>query len=218
MTLFQWLGRGITLLSLAILLSGCASTQYAVLEKVGIQKRDILVDRIEDAQSAQENTKRQFATAYELFSALIDVDAPELEAAYKKLSAAVEESEGAGNNLASRINKVESVAGDLFSEWEQELDLYSNQNLRKASERNMNQTRVRYQALLSRMWRAHARVEPVLHKLQDNVLYLKHNLNARAVNSLDNEVEVVQLEVGRLIQEMEAAIAESEAFLQSMQG
>ena len=82
----------------------------------------------------------------------------------------------------------------------------------------MRQTRARYQALLARMRRAHASVEPVLHKLQDNVLYLKHNLNARAVNALDNEVELVQLEVRRLIEEMEAAIAESEEFLHSMQG
>jgi len=212
--MFHW----IRTILITFLLTGCASTQYAVLEKVGVQKRDILVDRIEDAQSAQESTKRQFSNAYELFSALVDVDAPELEAAYKKLSAAVEKSEGAGADLGARIDKVESVANDLFHEWKQELDLYSNQNLRKASEKNMNATRSRYQALLARMRRAHSSVEPVLHKLQDNVLYLKHNLNARAVNSLDNEVEVVQVEVQRLIQEMEAAIAESEAFLQSMQG
>ena len=212
----HWISPGLAGI-LIFLLTGCASMQYAALEKVGVQKRDILVDRIEETQSAQEQIKQRFNSAYELFASLVDVDVAELESAYKKLSSAVERSEKSTEALSSRIAKVESVAEDLFDEWQRELDLYSNQNLRAASEKNLNQTRRQYKNLMARMYRAEDSVQPVLFKLQDNVLYLKHNLNARAVNALDNEVDVVQIEVRRLIEEMEAAISESDTFLQSMQ-
>ena len=56
----------------------------------------------------------------------------------------------------------------------------------------------------------------VLAKLNDQVLFLKHNLNARALGSLQGTAESLQLEVGQLVQEMEAFINEATAFINQM--
>ena len=78
---------------------------------------------------------------------------------------------------------MESVAEDLFSEWVQELDQYSRADLRRTSASLLNDTRTRYQQLMTSMRRAERSIAPVLEVFQDQVLVLKHNLNARTIGA-----------------------------------
>ena len=96
-------------------------------------------------------------------------------------------------------------------------DLYSNESLRRDSERQLADTQRRYQRLLTAMQRAEATIDPVMDNLRDNVLYLKHNLNARAIASIRGELDTINADVDRLIEAMEAAIAESDRFISEMQ-
>ena len=206
---------GVLLLSL----TACGTTQnikYSVLEKAGIHKRDILVDRIEKTSEAQEETKEDFKTAYDRLSELVDVDDAGLESKYKQLQKAVDVSETRSNQLKSRISSVDSVAQDLFVEWRQELEQYTNVGLRRKSENNLKMTEQRYNTIYRQMENSYARALPVLKVLQDNTLYLKHNLNARAVKGISNEVLSVEDKVSQLILQMEKSISESKQFIDSM--
>lgn len=49
--------KKLLLLPMLLLVFGCESTYYDAMEKIGVHKRDILIDRIEDAQTAQEEVK-----------------------------------------------------------------------------------------------------------------------------------------------------------------
>ena len=64
---------------------------------------------------------------------------------------------------------------------------------------------------------AAAKMDPVLAAFKDQTLFLKHNLNARAIASLETDLAKVKTEVAELIQEMEASIAEANAFIDSLQ-
>ncbi len=210
----------LSILLLTLSLSACGvaqKVQYSALEKVGVHKRDILVDRIEKTSETQEKTKEQFQSAYEELVSLVDVDDQALEEKYKKMASAVERSEDKARELESRIKSVDSVAKALFVEWEEELSQYQSQNLRKASEQNLVATKQRYAVIHQKMKESHQRVEPVLQVLQDNILFLKHNLNARAVSSISGEVLVIEAKVKQLINEMEASIVESKKFVDNMQ-
>lgn len=66
------------------------------------------------------------------------------------------------------------------------------------------------------MERAESRIQPVLTAMNDQVLFLKHNLNAQAVASLQNELVTVETDVATLIREMETAIAEADTFISAM--
>lgn len=208
--------RLITALGLALLLTACSSTYYSAMEKVGFEKRDILVDRVEDARDSQEEAQEQFASALEQFSALVNFDGGELEDIYERLSDEYESSVEAAEDVGERIDSIEKVAGDLFDEWRDELEEYSNASLRRDSERKLNETERQYERLVSAMRRAEARMEPVLEALQDNVLYLKHNLNASAIGALQGELGNIRADVDRLIAEMNAAIAESDSFIATL--
>lgn len=198
------------------LLCGCQSAYYGTMEKLGYHKRDILAARVEDAREAQARTKEQFESALDRFSRLLSYEGGDLEETYRALAAELDESEERAARVRDRIAAVEDVGGALFEEWRAELDLYTRRDLRRASERKLEETRRRYDRLLGAMRRAEKRIEPVLAALRDQVLYLKHNLNARAVGALRGELETVESGVAALVRDMQRAIDESDAFLRTL--
>lgn len=206
----------ITATLLVTTLSGCASAYYNAWEKVGVHKRDILVDRVEDTRDAQADAQEEFKDALEQFGSVVTIQDTDLKRAYDKFSAEYEDSEEAAQNVTKRIEKVESVAEALFEEWEAELAQYQNASLRSQSKQQLNDTRRRYQSMLRSMRSAEKSMYPVLKTFKDYVLILKHNLNAQAVGSLKGEFASLKNDIQRLIGDMNKSIAESEEFINSI--
>ena len=194
-------------------LSACTQTYYSAMEKVGIHKRDIMVDRVEDARDAQTDAQEQFKSALEQFDSVVKLQETDLKKAYDKLSREYDRSAEAADEVSGSIDKVESVAGDLFDEWEKELKEYQNPQLRRSSADKLKITRKRYKDMLTSMHRAEASMAPVLKVFHDNVLFLKHNLNAQAIGSLQGEFAGLKGQIDTLIKEMNAAIALSNTFI-----
>jgi chromosome segregation ATPase len=209
--------RVLALLAAAALLAGCQSAYYAAAEKVGYAKREILVDRVESARDAQQDAREEITDALTEFRKVVDFEGGELEKRYKALDAQLKDSERAADAVRSRIAAVEDVAGALFKEWQDELGQYSSPTLRARSEEQLRQTKARYGEMIGAMKRAEARLEPALAPLRDQVLFLKHNLNAQAVAGLKGEVVRVDAEVNRLVQELDAAIAEADRFIAELE-
>lgn len=202
---------------IALVATGCQTAYYSTMEKLGYHKRDILVSRVEGARDSQQEAKEQFKSALEQFSSVMNFDGGDLEAKYKKLDRELERSEAKAQAVREHIDDVESVSGALFEEWEEELDQYSNADLRQTSEQQLAQTQRRYTQLISAMRRAEAKIEPVLTPFRDQVLFLKHNLNARAIASLQSEMVSVESDIAALIKEMEASIAEADSFITDLE-
>lgn len=205
----------VTLLAL-LALAGCQTTYYKTMEAFGVHKRDLMVSRVEAARDDQEEAKEQFRDALEAFSAVVDVEGGDLERMYTKLRDEYEASKEQAEDVHERIAAVQDVAEDLFDEWEDELDLYQSKELRRSSERTMKRTRRRYEEMLAAMQRAEAKMVPVLERFQDQVLFLKHNLNARAIASLENTVVSLEAEVEALVRDLERSIAEANEFIDAM--
>jgi septation ring formation regulator EzrA len=187
------------------------------MEKVGVHKREILVDRVEEARDTQEETKEQFKSALEAFSSLTGFEGGDLEDKYTELSNVLEDSEDKADELHKRIEAIEDVSTALFREWEAELDEYSSANLRRSSARQLEDTRTHYKQLIGAMRKAESKIEPVLQPLRDQVLYLKHNLNARAIASLQHDLQDIRTDVSSLIRDLEDAVAEANRFIASME-
>jgi len=198
------------------ILAGCSSTYYKTMESFGIEKRDILVDRVEEARDAQDEASEQFADALDQFRSVVAFDGGDLEEVYDRLNTEYERSEAEAEQVSDRVDSVESVAEDLFAEWQKELDQYTRADLRRNSESLLRDTRGRYKQMMQAMRRAERSMEPVLEAFRDQVLVLKHNLNAQAIGSLRNELGSIERDTARLISEMQKAIAEADAFIQSM--
>jgi len=189
---------------LAFFCLSCAKTYYKTMETFGVHKRDILVDRVEDARDSQEKAGEQFHSALESFREVVDFDGGDLERRYDRLSTEYERSEARARDVSDRISAVEKVAGDLFDEWEDELREYSDDRLRRSSERTLRKTRDNYSDLI------------YLARLKDQVLFLKHNLNAQAIGSLEGVSTELQGDVEDLLKELERSISEANEFIDGL--
>lgn len=206
----------IVALTTLCLVAGCKSTYYATMEQFGKHKRDLLVDRVEEARVDQEEAKQQFRTALERFSDVVALKDTQLKSKYDALKTELDRSEDKAADVAARIDSVEKVATDLFDEWEAEMKQYSSDELRRSSEKQLDQTRDRYERLMGAMRRAEQSMQPVLASFRDHVLFLKHNLNAQAIASLQGELDTLQDDTAALIKQMEAAIEEADVFIKNM--
>jgi hypothetical protein len=196
--------------------AGCASTGIALKERFGYAKRDQLVDKVEATRDSQQAAKKQFESALAEFIAVTGAEGGELEAKYKKLNSEYQRAEDRAEAVRERIRETDRVSTALFKEWKAELGEYSDANLRRSSEQQLRETQDRYTELMGAMRAAADRMDPVLARFRDQVLFLKHNLNARAVAGLRQNVAGMQSDVERLIREMEASIAEANKFIQEM--
>ena len=204
--------RAVLLLSL-LLLTACQSTYYSAMEKGGISKRDLFVSRIDDLKDAQLAGQQQFRAALEQYKYTVNFRGVQPEDAWKGLNAEYEASKKAAGRIHNRIKAVESVSDALFDEWQDELDQYTNSTLRQQSQGQLQDTRKRYGDMLASFKKAEKSVTPVLDSLRDNTLYLKDNLNAQAITSLQYEFSTISNGFTSLIREMEEAIVASDRFI-----
>lgn len=200
-----------------VVLAGCQSAYYEAAEKVGYHKRDIMVDRVEGSRDAQEDAQEQFQSALEQLGELTNFDGGDLEDIYDDMADEYEDSVEAAAEVTERIDAVEDVAQALFKEWQEEIAQYSNARFKADSQAKLAETQKQYSAMMAAMRKSEAKMTPVLTALNDNVLYLKHNLNARAVASLQVEFESIENDIGVLIEEMRKSIEVSDAFIANLQ-
>lgn len=206
------------ILATSFLLGGCQSAYYGAMEKVGYHKRDIMVDRVTDAKDSQEEAQKQFSSALEEMQALLNHDGGDLKKTYNKAKDEYELSQAAADEVSHRIDKVEDVANALFNEWLSEIAEISKASLRRNSEAKLRETKRSYEQLMRTMKRAEDKMAPVLIAMKDNMLYLKHNLNAQAIGAIKGEFASLQTDISSLLKEMNKSIDESNKFIAAIEG
>ena len=204
------------LITATVVTVGCSTVKYNTLEKVGIHKRDILVANVKDTREAQEDAQEQFQDALERFGNIVTIENTDLKKAYNQLKDEYEDSKDAAEEVSEQIEDVENVADDLFKEWAEENKAYTDAVLRRNSESKLRDTVARYTEMLRSMKDSEATMQPVLASLYDNVLYLKHNLNAQAVGSLRTTFNELEGDINILIERMNQSIARSNEFIAQM--
>ncbi len=199
-----------------ILLSACSSAYYGGLEKIGIPKREVMVYRVAKARDTQQETKEQFKSALEQFTALTRYQGGDLDTIYKRLNSEYEDSVKQADLVKKRISDIEDVSDALFREWETEITQYNNASFKSSSQQKLNTTKVQYRQLITAMKNAEAKLPPILSVFKDHVMFLKHNLNANAITSLKNELGSIKSDVSNLIIAMEKSINEANAFIKTI--
>ncbi|MBL1264039.1 DUF2959 domain-containing protein [Candidatus Methylomicrobium oryzae] len=198
-------------------LSACSGLYYSGLEKIGIPKREVMVHRVEKARDTQEETKEQFKSALDQFRAVTRFQGGDLEATYDRLNGEYEASAKKAEEVRYRIREIEDVSDALFNEWKNEITQYSNASLKRSSQAKLRDTKTQYRQLINAMKNAEAKIEPVLTVFRDQVMFLKHNLNAQAIASLKTELGSINNDVSNLIAAMERSINEANAFIRTME-
>jgi len=203
-------------MALLLMGTGCRTTYYSLWETFGKEKRDLLRDNVEKTRDAQAAATEQFKDALTQLKELYGFQGGDLEKMYNRLKAEYDSSSSRAETVRTRIKKMDQVANDLFAEWEKEIDQMESPSLKSSSRQRLSETRSKYSSLSQAMSRAEQSMEPVLRQFRDQVLYLKHNLNAQAIGALKGEATAIESEIRRLVKDMDASIAEADAFIRGL--
>lgn len=197
-------------------LTACRGLMYSAYEKVGVYKRDLLKKRVVAARDEEKDAQQEFKDALTRLKEMTGFDGGELEQRYRQLQSDYDDAASRVDAVHKRVKDVETVAGDLFTEWEKENREIQTDSLRQTSRQQLIDTRQRYDDMLRSLKKAEQSMDPVLRKLRDYVLALKHTLNAQAVAALGGESARIQADVARLIEDMNASIARADEFIRQM--
>jgi len=206
----------VLLLGCLLFAGGCRDVVYSAYEKVGVYKRDLLKKRVVSARDEEKGAQQEFKDALTRLKELTHFEGGDFERQYRQLQSNYDDASSRVAAVHKRIQDVETVAGDLFAEWDKENREIETDELRHTSRQQLNETRQHYQQMLAALKRSEQSMDPVLHKLHDYVLALKHSLNAQAVASLQGESIRIQADVTRLIEDMNASIAQADDFIRRM--
>lgn len=197
-------------------LTACRNVVYSAYENFGVYKRDLLKKRVVSARDEEKGAQEQFKDALTRLKELTGFEGGELERHYRKIQSDYDDAAARVAAVHKRVQDVETVAGDLFTEWEKEDRQIETEALRQTSRQQLADTRQRYEEMLSALKRSERSMDPVLHKLHDYVLALKHSLNAQAIGDLRGESAKIQADVAQLIEQMNVSIAGADEFIRQM--
>lgn len=210
--------RTLRIVALALLLSfvgACRSTgkgSFLLFGGSGTPQEN-LVERVRGAQGEVSESREGFGAAFNLYQRLTAPQAVELDELSDDFADSIESCKARANDVAERVESVREEADALFKGWNEELARFSGEMLRKKSEAMMLDTQARAQRVLDALERVQARTQPVLLKLQDYALFFHHNLNARAIATLQDTYKDFDSEFRSLENEFGKAQAEITAFL-----
>ena len=196
--------------------AGCTRTYYKAMATLGKEKRDILVSRVKDSKKDQQQAKEQIKTTMESFQALTGFQGGQLEKNYKKLNGEYEKAADSAKKLRDRIDSIDQVSNDLFKEWQKEIDGMENRKLKQQSAQMLRQSRLQEANYIKSMRQTEARMTPVLTAFHDQVVFLKHNLNARAIGSLKGTSAKISTDVDVLLTSLDGSMAQADALIQSL--
>ncbi len=201
---------------LCVTLTSCSALYFGAMEHLGKQKRDILVQRILAVKKDQQATQEQLKTTLQAFQEVTGFQGGNLEKVYNKLNKEYERCEGRANKLKGRVDSVDQVAGSMFSEWQSEIKSMHNRALRDQSENLLLTARQQHAQYMRKMRRTEENIQPVLQAFQDQVTFLKHNLNARAISSLKKTSAQIDLQAAALIRDIDASSKEADNYIQTL--
>ncbi len=214
----------ITLMFIFFLTTSCAkrihkavnNAKYSAYEAVGFEKRDLFKREVSNVKEDQEDTGEAFKDALTRLKEIYNVDGGDLEKQHSKLKDSLDDAKEEAAELSARIRKVDEVANDLFEEWSEEISEIKTSDLRSKSTKQLTQTKRRYRELEEQLNRSEKKMAPVLAKLNDQVLFLKHNLNAKAIGGLKEEQGKIQADIKSLINEVNESTRQAEAFIETL--
>jgi len=197
-------------------LAGCTKTYYKTMKTFGKEKRDILVSRVKDSKKDQQQAKEQIKTTLESFQELTGFQGGSLEKKYKKLNGEYEKAADSAKKLHDRIDSIDQVSSDLFKEWQTEIDGMEDKKLKTQSAAMLRQSRLNETTYIKSMRQTEARMTPVITAFHDQVTFLKHNLNARAIGSLKGTSAKISTDVDVLLTSLDGSMGQADALIDSL--
>lgn len=177
-----------------------------------------LVDSVRAADEEAREARTDFETALALYRRVTTPQATELDDLAEDFEDAVEDCRERFEELVERRARVDEESEALFRGWNDELGRFSLDVLRAKSAAMLAETQRGTREVTQALERLHARMDPVMKKLEDYALFFHHNLSPRAIATLQDTYKDFDAEFRALQGEFEKVHVEVATFLSNFEG
>lgn len=207
--------KSILLLSL-LLTSSCSTVYYNFWETLGKEKRDLLKSKLNDVNNAQEDVEEQYVDNLERIRKEYNFNEGELEKTYDKITDDYEDTNEKQKELSERINKANNIATDLFEEWKNEAYQLQNKNYKRKSLQKLAITKKKYSRTYTTIKKIEKDLNKILRKFKDQVIFIKHNLNAKVIGNLKSEFNDIKIDIKKQIKNIKRSKNQTELFIKEL--
>lgn len=194
-------------------LAACASTAK---QAQSVQNVDGLLTRIESVQvDATVAKEKAHAALAELTTLVAPGFTGDPEKAFVSLQEAIDASKSQTLQLRRSIGPMVESAESVFHRWTSDLEAFGNTRMRQRSQGRLDETRGRYQAVLTSAQSALITLEAFDADMGDQVLFLGNDLNAAAIASIAPDVRALQEQVRELDGRVEVCSNAARAYVES---
>ncbi|MBK7876030.1 MAG: DUF2959 family protein [Planctomycetes bacterium] len=191
----------------------CASTTET---SQSLRQVDDLLSHIERMQVETLVAKEKSHAALDALKTLTaPTFAGDPGAAYTQFVKAIEQSESQARTISVNIYPMKEAAEAMFQQWTVDLESFGNSRLRSRSAMRMEETRTRYQNVLSTATAVRVAYDAYNSDLRDHALFLGHDFNSAAVQTIAGDVAAMSDQVAELDQRFQACVEASKGYIEA---
>jgi chromosome segregation ATPase len=191
-----------------VALSGCATSAPKEAAK--------LVSRVEESRRALQAAEAQIRSTLDTANSLGQTEGGSLQTDFQRLNSEIKLSNEKRDEFRKSVDSMDKTSASYFTTWAADLDKFQTEEFRTRSEARLEETRGRYNQLMTTMQQAEEKFNPLLAKLNDLSRYLGFNLNPTGVASIKTNVGEMSSEATDLSTAIETAVQEADGFVTLM--
>jgi len=184
--------------------------------QAGVKQAENLVKKTEASAKAITEAREQIKTTLDGYNALIEGNVEDTKKAYGNLQKEMDRSDDRAEDVGKRIDEMNVEADKYFADWTRSLDGISSPDLRARSEERMKDARSRYDQILATTGKAGDMFASFIQNLRDQVTYLGHDLNPRALASLEGDATKLNTAAESFFGKIDSAIDEATSYAASL--
>lgn len=209
--------KKITLGAISLLfLCSCTTVYYKSWELLGREKRDLLSSNIESLKGDQEDAKEEFSDVLERMRLEYVGEKQSLAETYSDLKSDYDDIKDEVDDVTSRLNRVDALAKALFKEWLVEANEFDSTEYRRKSLAKRGQTMRSFNKYMKSTRKIEAGMNQSLKALQDEVIFLKHNLNSQIVSQFNVKLANIEKDMEKIIVKIEKSIQGTDSYIKEI--
>jgi HD superfamily phosphohydrolase len=200
----------ILIAGLALCVAGSASAQ-----RTGHQQIDRLISRAESTVSQISLTRLQAQDTVDAYKALISGEG-DSRRAFRDLNRELDRLDSQRERTRSRARRMESSAKELFAEWANSITKISSEELGATARTRLDDTRQRYDELIALGGEAGDAFDAFAASLRDQVVFVEHDLNEAALDSLREYSPTFDEKSQTLFRKINSVVGTASRLIESM--
>jgi len=172
----------------SIFLAGCESGATS-----GQKNVDNLTKAINKLGASVTKGKTELEAMLAAYDLVISNKDGDLLTPFKTFHSGLEKVEKARADIQKKGTEAEIAADAFFAHWQQDLQKFQSDDMKKRSQDRLDKTRDRFKQIDKTADEARAAYQPLMATLRDHDLYLSNDLNQEAVKSLSKDAKDIKM-------------------------